>query len=357
MKKIIVAGTLLALAAAGMALADTLYLRDGNAVQGRFIGFEDGQFIFETSGGQQAQYPSRRVSRLVLDRAASSDAGDTRLRRAERRDRDDQPQRDASRAVQWVAAAPVEVRLEDKWIQSGVQVRKGQRVRIEASGSVTLDGRYVVSPDGRQNARATDVPLAGQNDGALIAVIGQDEDAPLFLVGRQREFAADRNGMLYFTLNHWETRNTGGAFRVVVSVEQASGVRSGDWFGTTPRQEKILDVAGTRAWTDTGIDLTSDGTLEITCEGRVSIRGNSFTDPEGNREAMAAGTAYPLQTAGAGAVIARTRYGNGTVSSPRFVGSRNATRIRSDDYGRLFLGINDNYVGDNGGSYRCTVRW
>ena len=52
MKKIIVAGTLLALAAAGMALADTLYLRDGNAVQGRFIGFEDGQFIFETSGGQ-----------------------------------------------------------------------------------------------------------------------------------------------------------------------------------------------------------------------------------------------------------------------------------------------------------------
>ena len=47
--------------------------------------------------------------------------------------------------------------------------------------------------------RNASLPMPNQNDGALIAVIGRDEDAPPILIGRQREFVADRDGMLYFT--------------------------------------------------------------------------------------------------------------------------------------------------------------
>ena len=352
MRKIMIALTLL-LWTAGMALADTLYLRDGRVVQGTLIGYEQGQFRFEASNGEQTNYSVWQVSRIVADRVPASN--DDRDRRFPRRDRDTIPS--SSGSARWESAPAFDVRLQDQWIRSQIQVRRGQRVRVESAGSVTLEGRYAVNPDGQPNSRNAALPMPNQNDGALIAVIGRDEDAPPILIGRQREFVADRDGMLYFTVNHWETRNAGGAFRVTVSVNRGPGGGIGDLGGATQRREKVITISGNQAWVDTGIDLDADMTLDIAAEGQITFRRNQLVGPDGDRSYNASDVNYPMNNSGVGALIAKIRYQNGTDSAPRFIGAHSTRRVGSSEYGRLFLGINDNNVSDNTGSYRVTIRW
>lgn len=352
MRKIMIALTLLVWMA-GMATADTLYLRDGKVVQGTCIGYERGDFTFETSNGEQTRYSAWIVSRLVVDRVSASDGN--RERRFPERDRDTMPS--SSGNARWESAPAFDVRLQDQWIRSQIQVRRGQRVRVESTGSVTLEGKYSVNPDGQANSRNAALPMPNQKDGALIAVIGRDEDAPPILIGRQREFVADRDGMLYFTVNHWETRNAGGAFRVTVSVDRGPGGRFGDSGRATQRREKIITVAGNQAWVDTGIDLDADVTLEIAAEGQITFRKNQLVGPDGDRSYNASDVIYPVNNSGVGALIAKIRYQNGNDSAPRFIGAQSIKRVGSSEYGRLFLGINDNKTSDNTGSYRVTIRW
>jgi hypothetical protein len=352
MRKIMIALTLL-IWTAGMALADTLYLRDGRVVQGTCIGYEQGQFMFETSNGEQTKYSAWIVSRLVVDRALASDGN--RDRRFPRRDRDTTPP--SAGSARWESAPAFDVRLQDQWIRSQIQVRRGQRVRVESTGSVTLEGKYSVTPDGQPNSRVSSSPMPNQNDGALIAVIGRDEEAPPILIGRQREFVADRDGMLYFTVNHWETRNAGGAFRVTVSVDRGPGGWTGDSGSTNQRREKIITIAGNQAWVDTGIDLDADVTLDIAAEGQITFRRNQLVGPDGDRSYNSSDVTYPVNNSGVGALIAKIRNQNGTDSAPRFIGAQSIKRVGSSEKGRLFLGINDNNVSDNTGSYRVTIRW
>jgi hypothetical protein len=352
MRKIMVALALLLLVA-GMALADTLTLRNGTVLQGTCIGYEGGQFIFETSNGEQTKYSSWQVSRLTMDRGTNSDEN-TRYRRLPRQDRDNLPS--SSGAARWESIPAFDVRLQEQWIRSQVQVRRGQRVRVESTGTVQLEGRNV-NPDGQSNSRNANLPMANQNDGALIAVIGRDEDAPPILIGHQREFVADRDGTLYFTVNHWETHNAGGAFRVTVSIDRSTGGRLGDLRGATQRREKAITVPGNTAWVDTGIELNNDVTLDITAEGQITFRRNQLVGPEGDIGYNSKDVRYPINSSGVGALIAKIRYSNGTESAPRFIGAHNTKTIGSSEYGRLFLGINDNAVNDNTGSYAVTIRW
>ena len=107
-------------------------------MQGTCIGYEDGYFMFETSNGEQTRYSVWHVSRLVVDRVIGFRRYS--LSQIPGRDRDDMPS--SSGATRWESAPAFDVRLQDQWIRSQVQVRKGQRVRVESTGTVTLEGRY-----------------------------------------------------------------------------------------------------------------------------------------------------------------------------------------------------------------------
>src|SRR2546421_101328 len=103
----------------GVLRADTLYLRDGSVLQGTFIGYENGQFIFQIAGGgQRLEFPARDVARLVLDR--NNTAGERPEPRPEARDesRGDRPQmtrRSGSGSGPFDSYPPIEVALKDEW--------------------------------------------------------------------------------------------------------------------------------------------------------------------------------------------------------------------------------------------------
>lgn len=351
MRKILVSLVLLVLLT-GAALADTIYLKNGSVLKGTFIGFENGEFIFEISNGNRVKFRAAEVSRLTID----SDRRDPRDDNYPRRDPGTTPS-PTTGSGRWENASPFDVQLRDQWIRSQVQVAAGHRVRVDASGTVFLEGRTQVTPDGLRDRRDPDSPMPNENDGALIAAIGQDQNSPSIFIGRSREFVADRDGILYFTVNHWETANARGAFRVNVSIDRsATGTTTG---GARPTQgrEKTITVSATQAWTDTGIDLEPNMTLEFVAEGQIQIGNRRSSTPDGDRGANISTSSYPMQNEGVGALIAKIRYRDGRDSNFLFVGSRGGGNTEANESGRLYLGINDDYFRDNSGSYRVTIRW
>jgi hypothetical protein len=355
MRKFIVVLTLMVLLA-GSALADVLYLKNGSVLRGTFVTYENGKFIFET-GGNRLEFRPDQVARLVVER------GDT-LGSAPGRN-DGYPSRDPNNTSpspggRWDSAEAFEVRLEEQWHRSQIQVTRGQRVRVDASGTIYLGGRTASGPEGLQGRRDPDAPMPEQNEGALVAAIGQDTSLPSILIGRSREFTADRSGVLYFTVNHWDTRDARGSYHVSVAVDRgAGGGVGGSGGGGGPRQgrERVVTVYANQAWTDTGIDVEPNTTYEISAEGVIDIGNGARSGPGGNREANVRTSTYPMNDVPVGALIGKIRYRDGRDSNYVFIGSRGAPTSEPNEYGRLFLGINDDYLRDNNGSYRVTVRW
>jgi hypothetical protein len=349
----VIATTILLTLLASAAAADTLYLKNGSVLKGTFIGYENGQFIFELDDGKRLLFRPAEVTRLVIGRDL---AGETR--RDPVRD-EPPPQRNADPGGgKPELFQPFEVRLEGQWFRSPVVVSRGDRIRVGASGSIFLAGRTPTGPAGLKESRDPNAPMPDQNDGALLASIGQDQNSPPIFVGQSREFIADRDGPLYFTVNHGETRNARGAFRVNVAVERnASGNAGLDAERPSGQQqrEKTVTVSANQPWTDTGIDVTPNMTFEFIAEGQIEIGNGNASTADGNRNA--ATTSLPLENAAAGALIGKIRLRDGGDSNFVFIGSRNSAKTDPDEYGRLFLGINDDYFRDNTGSFRVTIRY
>jgi hypothetical protein len=262
------------------------------------------------------------------------------------------------------AAPQFEVRLAEQWVNSNVQVRQGQRVRIEASGQMTLDGRFQSFPEGVSGRRDQDAPMPNENDGALIAAIGTDANSPAILIGRSREFTADRDGILYLTVNHWNTTDARGAYQVRISTERVSGSSntSGSNTSTPPTnqnrdwRERNVTISANRSWTDTGIDLEPGMTVEITSAGQIAVSNSRRVDANGDTSQR--NTSYlPAPNAGLGALIARIRYRQGGDSNIVFVGTTQTLTVDQGEFGRLWLGINDDYTGDNSGAFSVRIRY
>jgi hypothetical protein len=100
-------------------------------------------------------------------------------------------------------------------------VRKGQRLRISASGRVSLGRGRFSTPGGLNNIPDQDKLMRNVATGALIAVIGDDND-DFILIGPRREFVAQRDGVLFLGVNEGDLTDNTGSYDIVIEAE-ASG--------------------------------------------------------------------------------------------------------------------------------------
>jgi hypothetical protein len=361
MRRVLVTTILLTLLASA-AVADSLYLKNGSVLKGTFIGYENGQFIFELADGQRVLYRPAEVTRLVIENNLAGETPRNPVRNEPPPPRAADPGGGKPELYQ-----PFEVKLEGQWVRSPVVVARGQRIRIGASGSIFLEGQTPAGPNGIKERRDPESPMPNANDGALLASIGQDQNSPPIYVGQSREFIADRSGTLYFTVNHGETRNARGSFRVNVAVDRSGGSTTpGDSGRSTPGQstpgspgqgqrEKIVTVAANQPWTDTGIDVTPNMAFEFIAEGQINLGNGVTSGAEGTSNATT--TSLPFQQALAGALIGKIQYRDGGDSNFVGIGANGTANTEPDEYGRLFLGINDDYFRDNSGTFRVTIRY
>ncbi|HSK74487.1 MAG TPA: LecA/PA-IL family lectin, partial [Pyrinomonadaceae bacterium] len=104
------------------------------------------------------------------------------------------------------------------WTNSGWVVRKGQKIRISSSGRVSLgSGRFTTSA-GISSLPDNDKLVKNGATGALIAVIGDDNN-DFILVGEQREFIAERDGALFLGVNEGNLNDNSGAFSVTIEID------------------------------------------------------------------------------------------------------------------------------------------
>ena len=375
MKKILLAlaGLLLL---APLALADTIVLRDGRTIRGTVLGFMNG----------------RLVVRLEPTGASGPDAGEIRFFRPGEIDRVEIDGRSLEEAR--FETRVVDVALGPNWIDSGVDVRRGQRVQVRASGTINA-GRARITPDGLQRTDPT-APLPRAAEGVLIGAVGTDPDSPIVELGTSREFTADRDGRIYLTANRGTYNDARGSYAVRVQTERrlpqrrrdaasnrtdddfedptldperrpnpapvrtrTPGGGGRDPFGGGPSRgprETTITVPGTSRGTDTGIDLRSGDRLVITATGRV-VAGSRAGEvgPEGGRSGgfgSIIGT-RPFPQAGVGALIGYIRLDNGQTSQPFLVGANLSTTAPAD--GRLILLVNDDNYNDNSGSFEARI--
>ena len=100
---------------------------------------------------------------------------------------------------------------------------------------------------------------------------------------------------------------------------------------------------------DSGIELRAGQTVYFEATGRVRWGPNRQDGPEGERNSPH-NESRPIPNRPAAALIGRV----GESGDWFFIGDeKGPVRVRTS--GRLYLGVNDDYLKDNGGSFRVTV--
>jgi hypothetical protein len=229
-------------------LADTIRLKDGSVIRGQVIGFKDQQFTILIGGnakgrrGQTTIYVED-VESIEFDSGSGlpSATEDTSMARNNpppinnsRRTTPSEPPASEPRidspGGNSPAASPtfftikVAVRADSSnngWTNSGLVVRKGQRLRISASGRVSLGRGRFSTPGGVSNLNDNDKLMRNEQTGALIAVIGDDNDE-FIVIGPRREFVAQRDGVLFLGVNEGDLTDNTGSYDIVIEAE-ASG--------------------------------------------------------------------------------------------------------------------------------------
>jgi len=134
-------------------------------------------------------------------------------------DASDTAERASRKPIVPIRTMNVDVGAKKDWTSSGLIVKRGDHIRITASGSITLDpvsGR-TCGPEGVGDLADPKKLMPDQPTGALIGVISSDNDDFIF-IGRSGEFTATRDGLLFLSVNEGQLSDNIGSFKATVEV-------------------------------------------------------------------------------------------------------------------------------------------
>lgn len=191
----------LAMALPAGLLADTLVMRDGTRVGGELVAVRNGTIEFEerrTFGGTRTIRVNRdEVARIELDEVAP-----------ERPFSGGRPGGMRERQVTVAAGVP--------WNDTGIDVRSGQTIYFDATGTVTWGPGRRDGPAGERNSPSNPGrPMPNRPAAALIGKVGDGSDH--FLIGDDTAAIRVRNsGRLHLGINDEVLYDNRGSFRVIV---------------------------------------------------------------------------------------------------------------------------------------------
>ena len=199
------------LLAAGWLAADTLVLRNGDRVEGTLVAVDMEKVEFQERGNfgraQLRRFDRDDIDRIELDRR-ERDRGVDRGRDYERGD--------ARRGV--ARERSIDVAANVAWTDTGVEVRRGDEVTIEASGKITWGpGRRDDAGGEGGNHYNAGRPMPNRPGGALIAKIGRNSNDYFFVGNEQGPIRMPSSGRLFLGINDDYLPDNGGGFRVSIA--------------------------------------------------------------------------------------------------------------------------------------------
>jgi len=200
-----------AVASAGKGL---MFMRDGAVLVGSLHDIRKGDVVqWVNEAGRRDDYPIGAVRRLYLNPAvarnvflsgSASTAAQTRTTQIGGRQ-----------------ATVVRVEGNQQWADTGIDVRRGDRLSINASGQVEFAPGARSNPAGASGGRRADVrpspnpnyPVANLGAGALVARIGNG--AP-FAIGSANQVTMPNDGRLHLGINDDNVGDNSGFFSVTI---------------------------------------------------------------------------------------------------------------------------------------------
>jgi hypothetical protein len=167
--------------------------------------------------------------------------------------------------------------------------------------------------------------------------------------GRLYDVAGTSPKKLLFKTDSGERELSSNEVSRIALARPSSGSAGTSGSSGAPEGEGVA-VDGNQQWTPTGMTVRRGEVLTFNATGevRLSADSNDVAAPAGSRSGRYAQNA-PLPKNFAGALIARV----GNNGEPFPIG--NETRVTMPANGQLFLGINDDAVGDNAGGFRVQI--
>jgi len=190
--------------------ADTLYLRNGQRIEGELVGVRNGQIEFEerrTFGGSRTvRFDRDEVDRIDFDNRYSNNNNSNYSNNNNSSNSAGRPS--------GMREKNVIVSADTAWVDSGVDVRAGQTIFFEAQGRVRWGRDRQDGPAGERNSPSNpNRPMGNRNAAALIGKIGND----MFFIGDETGPVRMRSaGRLYLGVNDDVLTDNSGNFRVVV---------------------------------------------------------------------------------------------------------------------------------------------
>lgn len=230
------------------AMADTLRLKDGGIIKGSIVAFKGGRFtvavgegarrremtffaseiesiVFDTVSGSKtnrnASYtanPEKPPVKVVTSAPLSNNTTATNNKPMIRPPTGSPAGGGSSsiKPVQWTVNVLAD-NTANGWTNTGWVVKKGQRVHITGDGKVSLGGGKSSTPSGSPELVDNNKLLKNVPTGALIAVIGDDNNDFIY-IGAEREFTATRDGALFLGINEGYLDDNSGSFNVKVEI-------------------------------------------------------------------------------------------------------------------------------------------
>lgn len=242
----------LVLALCAPTLADTIRLKDGSVIRGQVIAFKDQQFTVLIGGGTRGGRRSRVTLYMEDVESIEFDLATTAAAASLGNEDNSSPNTSAPVSSQPVQQEPqpssspetvnnpprretqpaqrtvaptfqINVRVRgdnttNGWTNSGLVVKRGQRIQITASGRISIGSGRTSTPTGIPTLPDRDKLMRNEPTGGLIAVIGDDNDDFIF-VGSNREFIAQRDGVLFLGVNEGNLGDNSGAYDAVIEAE------------------------------------------------------------------------------------------------------------------------------------------
>lgn len=121
-------------------------------------------------------------------------------------------------------AKDLSVPASSQWIDTGIEVKPGDKVNIVGSGSLQFVGAGTAGPEGLARTWRDvmqSLPLNNAGRGALIARIGNDPAVVPFLVGTKKQFTVTQPGHLFLGVNLANDESLDGNYKAQVQVTPA----------------------------------------------------------------------------------------------------------------------------------------
>lgn len=230
----------LVLSLAPVAFADTLRLKDGSILKGKIVSFGSGKFtvaIGEGSRRREFTFMADEVESIQFDAPGSAPVTNrtasynqpapetkkpTPPKVVTTENTPTTPSRQPGSTNEKITPIEWQVKVladntANGWTNSGWVVKKGQRIRVTGDGTVML-GKGRISPAaGNPDIEDSNKLLKNVATGALIAVIGDDNNDFIY-IGAEREFTATRDGALFLGINEGHLDDNSGSFTVKVEI-------------------------------------------------------------------------------------------------------------------------------------------